>query len=156
MRKKKFYNNALQKTIIKSDISDHFLVNFTIQPGKNESKCQTLINNKRDFDEESKVVFKQQLSVLHWRHVSSQEDVSKIYETFLSTFLESYKTNLPYKQVVKPKDVKNPQMSKALKKSAIQKQKLCVKYLKQKTTESEKTCKNYKNLFNKLKKKSKK
>ena len=54
------------------------------------------------------MVFKQQLSVLHWRHVSSQEDVNKIYETFLSTFLESYETNLPYKQVVKPKDIKNP------------------------------------------------
>ena len=45
-------------------------------------------------------------------------------------------------------------MSKALKKSSIQKQKLYVKYLKQKTTESEKTYKDYKNLFNKLIKKA--
>ena len=44
-------------------------------------------------------------------------------------------------------------MSKALKKSSIQKQKLYVKYLKQKTTESEKTYEDYKNLFNKLIKK---
>ena len=46
-------------------------------------------------------------------------------------------------------------MSKALKKSSIQKQKLYVKYLKQKTTESEKTYKDYKNLFHKLIKKAK-
>ena len=40
-------------------------------------------------------------------------------------------------------------MSKSLKKSSIKKQKLYVKYLKQKTTESEKTYKDYKNLFDK-------
>ena len=44
-------------------------------------------------------------------------------------------------------------MSKALKSSSIQKQKLYVKYLKQKTAESEKTYKDYKNLFNQLIKK---
>ena len=60
-----------------------------------------------------------------------------MYETFLSTFLEIYETNFPYKQVtVKPKDIKNPWMSKALKKSSIQKQKFYVKYLKQKMIES--------------------
>ena len=47
-------------------------------------------------------------------------------------------------------------MSEALKKSSIQKQKLYMKYLKQKTTESEKTYKDYKNLFNKLIKKKNK
>ena len=74
-----------------------------------------------------------------------------MYKTFLRTFLEIYETHFPYKQVtVKPKDVKNPWMSKTLKKSSIQKQKLHVKYLKQKTTASEKTYKDYKNLFNKL------
>ena len=46
-------------------------------------------------------------------------------------------------------------MSEALKKLSIQKQKLYVKYLKQKTTESSKTYKNYKNLFNNLLKEAK-
>ena len=79
-----------------------------------------------------------------------------MYETFLSTFLEIYEINFPYKQVtVKPKDVKNPWTSKTLKKSSIQKEKLYVKYLKQKTTDSKKTYKDYKNLFNKLIKKVK-
>ena len=64
-----------------------------------------------------------------------------MYKTFLSTFVEIYETNFPYKQVaVKPKDVKNPWMSKALKKSSIQKQILYVRYSKQKTTVFEKTC----------------
>ena len=46
-------------------------------------------------------------------------------------------------------------MSEALKKLSIQKQKLYVKHLKQKTTESSKTYKNYKNLFNNLLKEAK-
>ena len=46
-------------------------------------------------------------------------------------------------------------MSRTLKKSSIQKQKLYVEYLKQKTTESENTYKDYRNLFNKLIKKAK-
>ena len=84
-----------------------------------------------------------------------------MYETFLSTFLEFYEINFPCKQVpIKPKDVKNPWMSKALKQSSLQKQNLYVKYLKQKTkkhkkTDSEKTYKDYKNLFSKFKKRKK-
>ena len=71
-----------------------------------------------------------------------------MYETFLSTFLKIYETSLPYKQVtVKPKDVR---MSKALNFFLFH-----VKYLKQKTTESEKIYKDYKNLFNNLIKKAK-
>ena len=47
-------------------------------------------------------------TLLHWWHVTSQKDVNEMHETFLSTFLDIYKTNFPYKQVtVKPKDVKN-------------------------------------------------
>ena len=88
--------------------------------------------------------------------IGSQKEVNTMHKIFLSTFLVIYETNSPYKKVtVKPKNVKNPWVSKALKKWCIQRQKLYVKYLKQKTTESEKTYKNYKNLFNKLIKKAK-
>ena len=131
------FDNTLKKAIIKSDILHHFPIIFIIETGKNQSKCQTLVYNKRDFNEANKAAFKQQLSLLHWRHVSSQKDVNKMNETFLSTFLEIYETNFPYKQVtVKPKDEKNLWMSKAFKKSSIQKQKLSLK-------ESTKTTKTY-------------
>ena len=87
------FDNTLKIAILKSDISDHFLVIFTIQTGKNQSKCQTLVYNKRKFNEANKAAFKQQLSLLHWRHVSSQKDVKNIYGTFLSTFLEIYESS---------------------------------------------------------------
>lgn len=63
--------------------------------------------------------------------------------------MDIYETHFSYKQIlVKLKDVKNPWMSRVL-------EKLYAKYLKQKTTESKKTYKDYKNLFNKLTKKGK-
>ena len=125
------FDNTLKKAIIKSDISDHFPIFFTIQTRKNQSKCQNLVYNKRESNEANKAAFKQQVSLLHWRHVSSQKDVSKMYKTFLSIFLEIYETNFPYKQItVKRKVVKNPWMSKELNKSSIQKQKFICEIFK--------------------------
>ena len=49
-----------------------------------------------------------------------------------------------------------PWFSKGLKKSSKTKQRLCIKFLKNKSAESEEKYKNYKNLFEKLKIKSKK
>ena len=98
------FDNILKKAIIKSDISDHFPIIFTIQTGKNQNKC---LYNKREFNEANKAALKQEVSLLHWRHVSSQKDVNKMYKTFLSTFWEIYETSFPYKQVtVKPKGLK--------------------------------------------------
>ena len=94
------FDNTLKKAIIKSDISDHFPIIFTIQTGKTQSKYQTLVYNKSDFDEANEAAFKQQLSLLHWRHVSSQKDVNNMYETFLSTFLEICETNFPTKKLL--------------------------------------------------------
>ena len=65
--------------------------------------------------------------------------MNKIYEIFISTFLEIYKTNFPYKKaIVKPKDLKNPWMSKALKNILYSEAKVLCEILKQKTTEFEK------------------
>ena len=63
------FDNTFKKAVIKSDISDHFPTSFTIQTGKSQSKCQILVYNKRDFNEASKAPFKEQLFLLHWRHV---------------------------------------------------------------------------------------
>ena len=57
---------------------------------------------------------------------------------------------------VKPKNLKTPWFSKGLKKSSKTKQRLYIKFLKNKSAESEEKYKNYKNLFEKLKIKAKK
>ena len=84
------FDNTLKRAVIKSDISDHFPIIFTIQTGRNQSKYRTLVYYKRDFNEANKAAFKQQVSLLNWRHISTQKDVNKMYGTFLSTFSEIY------------------------------------------------------------------
>ena len=55
-----------------------------------------------------------------------------------------------------PKKLKTPWLSKELKKFSKTKQRLYIKFLKNKSSESEEKYKNYRNLFEKLKRKSKK
>ena len=65
--------------------------------------------------------------------------------------------NFPLTELeIKAKNLKTPWFSKGLKKSSKTKQRLYIKFLKNKSAESEEKYKNYKNLFEKLKIKSKK
>ena len=48
------FDNTLKKAIIESDISDHFLIIFTIQTGKNRSKCQNLAYNKENLTRQTR------------------------------------------------------------------------------------------------------
>ena len=67
-----------------------------------------------------------------------------------------YFKNFPLLETeVKSKDLRTPWMSKTMRKSSKQKQKLYIKFLKSKNPEDELIYKNYKNLFEKLRKKSK-
>ena len=52
---------------------------------------------------------------------------------------------------IKSKNLETPSFSKGLKKSSKTKQRPYIKFLKNKSTESEEKCKNYKNIFEKLK-----
>ena len=100
--------------------------------------------------------FKEQIENLHWKHVDFSKDPNKIYETFITTLQDVYNANFPIKTVkLRKKDVQCPWSSKGLKKSSKTKQKLYIKYLKTRTPESEARYKNYKNLFESLRKKAK-
>ena len=79
-----------------------------------------------------------------------------MFERFSTTFLNLYE-NFPLKKhFIKNKDLMTPWMTKGMKKSSKQKQRLYVKYLNYKTGVAENEYKSYKNLFEKLRKKSKK
>ena len=51
---------------MKCDISDQFTIIFTIQTGKDQSKCQNLVDNKRDF---SKAIKKMSFTLKNYRTV---------------------------------------------------------------------------------------
>ena len=78
--------------------------------------------------------------------------MNEIYDMFLKT----YDANFPIREyILKDKDIKSSWISKGLKKSSKTKQRLYIKFLKIKTLEDESKYKNYKSLFEKLRKKAK-
>ena len=112
--------------------------------------------NKKVFSKCNIISFKEQLSLLHWRHIGFDGTVNEIYDTFLKTLTDIYDANFPIREyILKDKDIKSPWISKGLKKSSKTKQRLYIKFLKTKTLEDESKYKNYKSLFEKLRKKAK-
>ena len=94
--------------------------------------------------------FKEQLSLLHWRHIGFNGTVNEIYDTFLKILTYIYDAYFPIREyILKDKDIKSPWISKGLKKSLKTKQRLYIKFLKTKTLEDESKYKNYKNVFSK-------
>ena len=82
--------------------------------------------------------------------------MSEIYETFLKTLTDIYDANFSISEyILKDKDIRSPWISKGLKKSSKTKQRLHIKFLKVKALEDESKYKNYKSLFEKLRKKTK-
>ena len=110
---------------------------------------------KKVFNNRNITSFEEQLSLLHWRHIGFNGTVNEIYDTFLRTLTDIYDANFPIREyILKDKDIKSPWISKVLKKSSTKRQKLYIKFLKTKTFEDEFKYKIYKNLFEKLRKKS--
>ena len=78
------------------------------------------------------------------------------YFTRVQTFTDIYNANFPLKEInVNSKSIASPWISKGLKKSSKEKQRLYIEDLKNKTIESEQKYKGYKHLFEKLRKKAK-
>ena len=100
--------------------------------------------------------FKEQLSLLHWRHIDFNGTVNEISDTFLKTLTDIYDANFPTREyILKNKDIKSSWISKGLYESWKQKQNLYIKFLKTKTLEDEFKYKTYKSLFEKHTKKLK-
>ena len=89
--------------------------------------------------------FKEQLSLLHWRHIDFNGTVNEVYDTFLKTLTDIYDTNFPIREyTLKNKDIKSPWISKGLQKSSKKKQRFYIKFPKTKTLEDESKYKKYK------------
>ena len=113
-------------------------------------------NKKRVFNDRNTTSFKEQPSLLHWRHIDFNGTVNEIYDIFLKTLTDIYDANFSIREhILKEKDIKSPWITKGLKKSSKKKQKLYINFLKTKTLENEFKNKTYKSLFEKLRKKVK-
>ena len=125
------FNNSLKNGIIKSDVSDHFPIFFTIRLTEEKLQEDVIKIRKRVFSKGNITYFKEQLSLHHWRHIDFNETVNEIYDTFLKTLTDIYYVNFPICEfILRDKDIKSPWISKSLKKSSKTKQRLYIKFLK--------------------------
>ena len=85
------------------------------------------------------------------------EDPNKAYKYFLNIFIDIYDKSFPKSEVkVKFKSDQSPWITKGIAKSSKKKQRLYEKFLKNRTPKNEETYKTYKNLFETIKRRSKK
>ena len=152
-----FINVAFKTAIFKTDISDHFPVCIII------SSTEKLVENKHTYvykrviTDEATERFNQTLYETDWVEIETCDNPSECYKLFLKKFLTIYENFFPRKKIkLKLKDIQSPWITSGIKKSSKRKQRLYDKFLKTRNQKSELEYKNYKNLFETIKKRSKK
>ena len=133
---------------IKTGISDHFAIFFglnTCEKSKPEDKAQFIY--KRIYEEKQIQLFKHE----------TLDNPNTAYESFFDKFFKTYDKYFPKVRIkIKAKTIQNPWITKGITKSSKKKQKLYERFLKKRTPQNEQKYKNYKNLFETIKKKGKK
>ena len=148
-----FVDTNFKTAIFKSDISDHFLICVFLSPMIDENKNEVTYIYKRNINSEKIEKFNQKLYEIDWNEVKICEHPSQSYEIFLTKFLSIYGDFFPKKKIkVKSKDVQSPSITAGIKKSSKRKQQLYEKFLKCRSERNEDEYKNYKRLFETIKK----
>ena len=146
----------LQNGIIKFDMSDHFPI-FTILNSKIHNRCPKTKILTRTIIEVSVENFNNILSSTDWNDVLGKTIANESYDQFIKKFSLIYDNFFPINVIeIKTKNLLSPWITNDMKKSSKRKQKLYEKFLKEKSPKNEKEYKDYKQLFEKIKKDSKK
>ena len=150
-----FMTEELLSGIIKSDISDHFPVFIVDHNLKTTNYPDDIKKQIRVFNNKTINYFNNKLAETDWSIIIQTKDPNLSYDAFLKLYLSIYNTCFPLKNIIiKRKSLLSPWITKGLIKSSKQKQKLYIKFLKHPTYHKELTYKNYKNLYEKIKNKS--
>ena len=150
-------NQKLLSGIIKTDLSDHLPV-FVVDSNINANNCPEKITKKiRIINEIRTQQFNNALRNINWDFVTCLSCPDQAYNVFLRKLLQLYNLHFPIKEIqIKRKILLSPWITKGIKKSSKNKQKLYIRYLKSRTFVNETKYKNYKNLFERIKNASKK
>ncbi|MBY0580085.1 MAG: hypothetical protein K2P53_00155, partial [Rickettsiales bacterium] len=153
-----FYKNPVCTGIIKTELSDHFATFLITKNITTNYKPSKTIIYKRQINKNSIQQFQDLLKYkIDWDLILQSSEANNAYELFLNCFCNQYEKAFPEKKIViNTKSLLCPWMSKGLLKSSKKKKKLYEKFLKNKTYKNETNYKHYKNIFEKIKKNSKK
>ena len=138
-------------------MSDHFLAFVSLNsPSKIHKENQKITIYKRVMHDTNLKVFNTDLRNANWNSINHSQEANSKYEKCLKILSQLYKKRFPSKDFqIKVKDLQAPWTSKEFKKLSKQKQKLNIKLLKRKSIQTKQTYKNYKHLFENLRKKAK-
>ena len=101
--------------------------------------------------------FTQNLHENNLNDIESIRNPNDAYSIFLETFRTMYDKHFPLKKMkLKTKDLKSPWIIAGIQKSSKRKQRFYTKFLKNRNQKNETECKNYKKLFEFIKRRSKK
>ena len=119
----------LKKGIIKSDESVFVSLNSSLKIHKEKQKITI---HKRVMRDTNLTAFEIDLRNVHWNSINHSPETRK-YETFFKTFSGLYEKHFPLKDFqIEAKELQTPWISKGLKELSKQKQKLYIKFLKDK------------------------
>ena len=146
-----------KSAIIKTDLSDHFSIVFAIKTNETMQKPVIKSTCKRSYCDKNIDEFKNILHNRNWVDIKKIEDPKKPYKYILNIFFDIYDKSFPKSEVkVKFKSDQSRLITKGIAKSSKKKKRLYQKFLKNRIPKDEETYKNYKNLFETIKRRSKK
>ena len=139
----------LKKGIIGSDVSDHFPVFVSISlRSKIHKENQKITIHKRVMYDTNLTAFNKDLRNVNWNSINHSPETNSKYKAFSKILSELNEKDFPLKNFqIKVKDLHAPWISNGLKKSYKQKQKLYIRFLKNKSVQNEQIYKNYKHLY---------
>ena len=112
---------------------------------------------RRDIGKSNVEKFKELTNTADWSLITQTLNPNDSYSIFIETIIKIYDQAFPLQKIkIKGKSLVSPWIIKGIRKSSRKKQRLYEKFLKQKTTKTLEIYKNYKNLFTKILKSSKK
>ena len=151
-----FTETIFKTTIFKNDISNIFLLVSWLHRPQHKGKIKQLLFIK-EYLTQSIESFKKKLSETDWEETESSKNPEEIYTTFLQKFIVSYDNYFPKRKIkLKAKDLESSWITRGIKNSSKRKQCLHEKFFKKWTEKNELEYKNYKKLFESVKKHSKK
>ena len=152
-----FIDTTIKVGIIKSDVSDHFPIYLFIPSEKVSVENEIVYIYKKIINDETIEAFTQNLYENNLNDVESIRNPNDAYRIFLEQFRTMYDKHFPLKTIkLKTKDLKSPWITAGIKKSSKQKQRLYTKFLKNRNQKNETEYKNYKKLFESIKRRLKK
>ena len=111
---------------------------------------------KRSISDQSIKKFKQTLRGVTWDDIKIFDSVNNSYDRFLQIFLSLYNECFPKIKIkLKPQKHFRPWITLGIRKSSKRKQRLYEKFLKTRTAKSEAEYKTYTNMFETIRRKSK-